>query len=145
MLTITNPLQHIDIIQHDNHFYEFIFKVGSRAALEEWIVYVEQLYQLPSDTKVKIIVDTTKCSAPPITHAFNLGQPLVRKYPKRPKPMRIVFLDNEKQKPTQRIMQTFIQLLNTGDKTTYIYGEKRDEALDFLFKEEPEKHPNYVK
>lgn len=144
MLTIHHPLQYIDIIQHDNHFYEFTFKVGSRAALDELFIYIEQLLQLPADTKVKIIVDTTQCSAPPMTYAFNLGQTLMRKYPNRPKPIRVVFLDNEKQKPMQQIMQAFIAIINPFDKTTHIYGEKRDTALDFLFKEEPEKHPNYV-
>lgn len=145
MLTIKNPPIYIDIIEHENHFYEFIFKHGTRAALQELFIYIEQIYRLPPEAQVKVILDTTKTSAPPIVHAFRLMQDVVRKYPKRPNPMRVVFLDSEKQMPMQRVMQTFIQLLNTNAYTIHLYGDKRDEAINFLFKDEPELHPNYRK
>lgn len=141
MLNITTPPQYMDIIQHDNHFYEFIFKEASRASLDEWFMYIEQLYQLPPHTQVKVLVDTTQTRQPPLNHAFRKAQELVKKYPSRPKPMRYVFMGNENQGVMHRILQSFIQLLNTGDKTMYLYGEKRAEALDLLFKEEIDKHP----
>ena len=145
MLTIQHPLKYIDIVQHDNHLYEFIFKVGNRAALDEWFIYVEQIYQLPSDTKVKIIVDTTKSRGLALSSTIFRGRDLVRKYPKRPKPMRIVFLDREKTLPMLRVYQTIISPMNKPDTTKHIYSDNWDEAVDFLFKEEPEKHPNYAK
>jgi len=145
MLVIKNPLKYIEIIEHENHFYEFIFKHGTRLALQELFIYIEQIYQLPPEAQVKIILDTTKTSAPPIVHAFRLMQDVVRKYPKRPNPMRVVFLDNEKQMPMQRVMQTFIQLLNTNAHTIHLYGDKRTEAINFLFKDEPENHPHNSK
>lgn len=145
MLTIKNPLQYLDIIQHDNHFYEFIFKIGTREALKEWFTYVEQLYQLPPDTKVKIIVDTTKSRGLALSSTIYLGRALVRKYPNRPKPMRIVFLDRERQLPMLRVRQTIISPMNARDKTNHIYSDNRDEAVEFLFKEEPQKHANNIK
>ncbi len=145
MLIIQHPPQFMDIIQHDNHFYEFIFKVGSCEALKEWFIYIEQLYQLPPDTKVKIIVDSTKSHGLALSSTIRLGRDLVRKYPNHPKPMRIVFLDRERALPMLRVYQTIISPMNARDKTNHIYSDNRDKAVDFLFEEEPEKHPNYAK
>jgi len=142
MLKIDTPPQYMEIIEHPNHFYEFIFKEGSRATLDEWFIYIEQLYQLPHSTKVKVLVDTTHSKQPPLTHAFRKAQPLVKKYPLRPKPMRFVFMGSESQGIMHRILQSFVQMLNSGDNTFYIYGEKRDEALNLLFAEEPDLHPH---
>lgn len=141
MLTIKTPLQYMTIIQHENHFYEFIFKEATRASLDEWFVYIEQLYQLPPDTNIKVLVDTTKTKQPPLAHAFRWAQQLVKKYPHRPKPMRYVFMGAENQSMMHRILQSFIQLLNTGDNTFYLYGEKRQEALDLLFEKEADLKP----
>lgn len=142
MLKIEKPLQHMEIIQHPNHFYEFIFKEGNRATLDEWFVYIEQLYQLPRDTFIKVLVDTTDSPQPPLSYAFRKAQALVKKYPLRPKPMRFVFMGSETQGVMDRILRSFIQLLNTGDKTFYIYGEKRADALNLLFAEETHHHPD---
>lgn len=141
MLTIKTPPQYMTIIQHDNHFYEFIFKEANRATLDEWFYYIEQLYQLPAHTNIKVLVDTTQTKQPPLTHAFHKAQELVRKYPNRPKPIRYVFMGAENQTPMHRILQSFIQLLNTGDNTFYLYGEKRQEALDLLFEKEAHLKP----
>jgi hypothetical protein len=141
MLTISTPPKYIEIVEHPNHFYEFIFKQATRVALDEWFVYIEQLYQLPKDTSVKVLVDTTATVQPPLSHAFRQAQALVKKYPMRPKPMRYVFMGAENQGVMHRILQSFIQILNTGDSTFYIYGEKRSEALDLLFVNEPQLHP----
>lgn len=141
MLTIQTPPQYMDVIQHEHHFYEFIFKDANRATLDEWFGYIEQLYQLPPNTSVKLLIDTTQTKQPPLNYAFRKAQELVKKYPNRPKPMHYVFMGSENQSIMHRILQSFIQLLNTGDKTMYIYGEKRDEAVALLFKEEPKKHP----
>jgi hypothetical protein len=133
MLTIQNPLQYIDIVQHDNHFYEFIFKQGGLNTWEEWFICLEQLYQLPPETKVKIIVDTTKCHGLGLSNVIYLGRYLVRKYPNRPKPIRIVFLDSEKTLPMARLLQTIVSTMNAGDKTNHSYSDNRDKAVDFLF------------
>jgi len=140
MLTINTPPKYLEIVQHPNHFYEFIFKQATRAALDEWFVYIEQLYQLPQETSVKVLVDTTTMQ-PPLSHAFRQAQALVKKYPMRPKPMRYVFMGAENQGMMHRILQSFIQILNTGDSTFYIYGEKRAQALDLLFVNEPQHYP----
>lgn len=140
MLTIQTPPQYLDIIQHDNHFYEFIFKKGSRATLDEWFIYMEQLFQLPPDTIVKVLIDSTQYQ-PPLTYAFRNAKELVKKYPNRPKPMRIVFMESENMGALHRILQSFVQLLNTNDSTFYVYGDKRQQALDFLFEKEPHLHP----
>jgi hypothetical protein len=141
MLTIATPPKYLIIHQHPNHFYEFIYKEANRAALDEWFIYIEQLYQLPAGTSVKVLVDTTQTIQPPLTHAFRKAQPLVKKYPNRPKPMRFVFMGAENQGVMHRILQSFIQLLNSGDNTFYVYGEKREEALDLLFAKETENRP----
>lgn len=141
MLKLETPPQYMEIIQHPNHFYEFIFKQGNRPTLDEWFVYIEKLYQLPPDTRIKALIDTTDTPQPPLSYAFRKAQALVKQYPLRPKPIRFVFMGSENQGIMDRILRSFIQMLNSGDKTFYIYGKKRDEALDLLFAEEQHLHP----
>lgn len=145
MLKIEKPLQYLDIIQHPNHFYEFIFQASSsvRLAFDEWLLYVEQFYQMPPTTPVKLLTDTRLIGSIPLTYAFRKSQPMLKKYANPPKP-RSVFLAPESQGVVDKMVQTFMQLLGVNADIRYMYGDKRAEAIDFLFAKEPDNHPNLV-
>ncbi|MDX2075291.1 MAG: hypothetical protein SFZ02_02585 [bacterium] len=143
MLAIENPPQYLDVIQHPHHFYELIFKAGypTRPAFDEWLFYLEKIYQLPKDTSVKLLTDTRLTETIPLAYAFRKTQTLLRQYPNRPK-MRLVFLSPHSHAVVEKLFQSFVQLLRTGDDIRYFYGDdKRDALLDFLFANEAENHP----
>ncbi len=146
MLKIEKPLQYLEIIQHPHHFYEFIFKPSqsARLAFDEWLFYVEQFYQMPPHTPVKLLTDSRQIGSIPLAYAFRKSQPMLRKYSNPPNP-RSVFVSAESQGVVDKMLQTFIQLLGVKADLRYLYGDKRDEAIDFLFANEPENHPNQVK
>ena len=147
MLIINTPPQYMDIIQHPHHFYEFIFKAKSPShlAFDEWLIYIEQIYQFPKSTPVKILTDVRPIGTVPLAYAFRKAQPLVAKYPQRPKPIRSVFMGIESNMILEKMLKSFLQLLRTGDHYMVVYGEARTEALDFLFIHEPDNHPQKVK
>ncbi|MDX2075292.1 MAG: hypothetical protein SFZ02_02590 [bacterium] len=147
MLIINTPPQHMEIIQHPHDFYEFIFKAKSpgHLAFDEWLIYIEQIYQFPKTTPVKILTDTRAIGSVPLAYAFRKGQPLVAKYPSRPKPIRSVFWGIESNAILEKMLKSFLQLLRTGDHYMVVYGDARKEALDFLFIHEPDHHPENIK
>jgi len=142
MLTIKSPPKYLDIVQHPNHFYEFIFKPSSasRLAFDEWLFYMEQLYQMPPSIPLKLLTNTHFIQTIPLAYAFRKAQPVIKRYPHRPK-ARGVFLAPVSQGVMDKMLQSFIQLLRTGDDIHYFYGDNREQSLDFLFAKEPENRP----
>lgn len=142
MLKIETPPQYMDIIQHPNNFYEFTFKAGSspRLAFDEWIIYVEQLYQMPKGTPVKLLTNNQNIEAIPLAYAFRKSQPIIKRNPIRAK-IRTVLLFPESQGILEKLLHSFIEILALGDEIRYMYGDSRDEAIQWLFANEPELTP----
>ena len=142
MLALKNQLQYMDIIEHPHHFYEFIFRAGSppRYAYDDWVTGVGQLYQLPLETPIKLLTNAHYIEAIPMTYAFQQSRVLLKNHPIRPR-MRSVFLMTESQSIVDRMFQSFAQLFRTGNEIRTLYGDKRADALEFLFANEPENHP----
>lgn len=134
-MSILRTVEHeaLRYTEHADNLHVFTFHVGSRKALDQWFFYIEQFYQFPKEAKVRALIDTTACEQPPLQYAFQKAQALAKKYPNRPVPMYFAFLGSDRQGAMNRILQSFIQLLRTGDQNRYFYGEaEREKAMGWL-------------
>jgi hypothetical protein len=134
MLPIKTSLQYMDITEHPHHFYEFTIKAKSppRLAFDNWITGLENIYKLPSETPIKLLTDALLLDSIPLTYFFQKSQMLLKKYPNHPQ-MRLVLLLPESQGLMGKTVLSFAQILRTGDDIRILYGDKRKQALDWLF------------
>ncbi len=120
-------------VEYEGNLHEFVFYEGSRAALDQWFVYIEKFHLLPPNVRTRVFVDTTGVPQPPLAYAYQRAQVMHKKHGKRATPMYYAFLGADNQSVMNRILQTFIQLLRTGDEVRYFYGEaEREKAWAWL-------------
>ncbi|MDX2075294.1 MAG: hypothetical protein SFZ02_02600 [bacterium] len=145
MLPAETPLPNMKIIEYPHHFYEFVIQEdsSSRRAFDSWIAGMEKLYQLPSETPLKVLTNAAKIETVSLTYPLQKSQLLLKKYPNHPK-MRLVVLMPESQGIFSRILLSFPQLVRTDDEIRTMYGDKREQAIDWLFANERHNRPQHL-
>ncbi|MCU0514962.1 MAG: hypothetical protein MUE40_20595 [Anaerolineae bacterium] len=126
------PSKNVTLVRHPQHLYEFIFHHASRESLDDWYLYVEAIYQFPSETVVRMLIDTRQSGDLPLQYAYQKARQALARHPRRPTPMYYVFLTRPDRPAVLRLLDTFIRLLGTKDKVHYLYGDRREEALAVL-------------
>ncbi|MDX2075293.1 MAG: hypothetical protein SFZ02_02595 [bacterium] len=116
-------------------------KSESRFGFDNWVMGMEKIYQLPSETPIKLLTDALMLDNIPLTYFFQKSQMLLKKYPNHPK-MRIVVLLPESQGLMGKAVLSFAQILRTGDDIRILYGDNHKQALDWLFANEPHQRPS---
>jgi hypothetical protein len=114
-----------------NGIHEFVFHESSRRALDQWIAKLEEIYRAtPEGEIIRSIYDQVESGMQPAAYASRISNDMLKRLPHR-NATRTVFLVNKSFFIS--IMESFVRLIERNtDKTRFIDGEKRDEAIAWL-------------
>ena len=116
----------------DTDIHEYIYREGTREAVDEWMQLIDNLYAdaVDSDkTMVRVLVDISDVGQPPLAHAYRQAKGLGQKYPDLP-PRRFCFLAESS--VLGFMIKSFISLLRRDVEYNFVSEESREEAIEWL-------------
>jgi len=115
----------------ENGIHEFVFHESSRRALDQWVEKLEEIYhETPEEETIRAIYDQVISGMQPAAYSFRISTNMLKRLSHR-NPARTVFLVNKGFFVS--IMESFVRLIERNvDKTRFIDGDKRDEAIEWL-------------
>ena len=118
----------------ENGIHEFVFHESSRRALDQWIAKLEEVYRAtPEEETIRAIYDQVESGMQPAAYSFRISNNMIKNLPHR-NASRTVFLVNKGFFVS--IMESFVRLIERGeDKTRFIDGDLRDEAINWLLED----------
>lgn len=123
----------VTYIYHDEtNIHEYVFLEGTREAVDQWYEYLHEIYHKAGEERpdaLRILVDLTKVSQPPLSYAFQKAKSMLKELPDVPE-RRIGFLGASNTLLT--ILKPLIKLLRSDMKVEFMMANRRDEMVTWL-------------
>jgi hypothetical protein len=123
----------------ENGIHEFVFTESSRAAVDEWMSLLEQIYEQYADQTPELVrmslIDVRQSGTLPLNYFFKSWQDWNRKHPAPTDTKgRVAGLHNVNEFVVG-LVQSFANLFSPDTKVSFFKGDKREDAIAWLLKE----------
>lgn len=112
--------------------HEFVFLEASRASVDEWITYLDDIYgRAPLKQELRFVVDTRQSGMLPLGYMSKKLRDLHANYDKRP-PTRLVFLSYQSAMMVLLHLLIEITVSNEENAVRYFQTDDPQKAVDWL-------------